>query len=115
MNERHGSARRGQSRGHGAYLQKYYLASQNLSRHIVEQVLAVEHSLYMPKQVTLCFPGWECYRCGYQWLPKRPGFEATVCPQCKSPFWKTPRRSSGSKTRAKRRQPKTTKSVAKLS
>jgi hypothetical protein len=67
----------------------------------------MEHFPYMPKSVSVCAPGWECYRCGYQWVPKVPGFEATVCPKCKSPFWKFPRRSSGSKTGAKRRQSKT--------
>jgi hypothetical protein len=72
----------------------------------------VEHFPLMPKQVTLCFPGWECYRCGHQWLPKVPGFEATVCPHCKSPFWKTQRRLSGSTARPKRRQSKTTKTVS---
>ncbi|MCE5309650.1 MAG: hypothetical protein LLG20_18605 [Acidobacteriales bacterium] len=32
-----------------------------------------------------------CFRCGFDWYPKRPGVIPTVCARCKNPRWATPR------------------------
>jgi predicted Zn-ribbon and HTH transcriptional regulator len=32
-----------------------------------------------------------CERCHYDWQPKDPKIEPRNCPQCKSPYWNTPR------------------------
>lgn len=34
-------------------------------------------------------PGWECQRCGHQWVPMQPNYKPITCPKCKSPFWET--------------------------
>jgi len=35
--------------------------------------------------------GYQCERCEHKWIPR--GKEAPkVCPECKSPYWDTPRR-----------------------
>ena len=34
---------------------------------------------------------WKCERCGHEWVPKTPGYEAAACPKCKSPYWNRPR------------------------
>lgn len=35
--------------------------------------------------------GYQCERCEHKWIPR--GKEAPkVCPNCKSPYWDTPRR-----------------------
>ena len=37
------------------------------------------------------FDGWECNRCGHQWVPIRPGHKPKGCPKCNSPYWDTER------------------------
>ena len=38
---------------------------------------------------------FQCERCGYDWIPRKPWNEGgdlpTVCPSCKSPYWNKPR------------------------
>ncbi len=36
--------------------------------------------------------GFECSRCGHQWVPREGIEHPEVCPKCKSPYWDTPRR-----------------------
>ena len=36
--------------------------------------------------------GHKCYRCGHEWRPRELEEVPPVCPKCKSPYWKTPRR-----------------------
>lgn len=45
----------------------------------------------MPRLVQLL--GFECERCGYQWVPRNIDQPPRVCPKCKSPYWDRPRRS----------------------
>jgi predicted Zn-ribbon and HTH transcriptional regulator len=37
--------------------------------------------------------GNRCSRCGYEWVSRQKGEVPTVCPRCKSPYWKTKRRN----------------------
>lgn len=32
---------------------------------------------------------YKCFRCDYSWIPRVS--KPTVCPKCKSPYWKKPR------------------------
>jgi predicted Zn-ribbon and HTH transcriptional regulator len=42
--------------------------------------------------------GWRCERCGHEWVPRQDAKEEPrVCPKCKSPYWKRPRKD-GKKT-----------------
>lgn len=38
--------------------------------------------------------GFECTRCGHQWVPRQPGVAPQVCPKktCKSAYWNQPRK-----------------------
>lgn len=38
--------------------------------------------------------GFQCLRCGYQWVPRifKEDAEPIICPKCKSPYWNKPRR-----------------------
>jgi rubrerythrin len=57
---------------------------------IVEAESAMEQSTAVKvirKQVV-----WKCERCGHEWLPKTPGYQAAACPKCKSPYWNRPRK-----------------------
>ena len=38
--------------------------------------------------------GHKCHRCGHEWRPYDLKELPIVCPKCKSPYWKTPRRKS---------------------
>lgn len=38
--------------------------------------------------------GFECERCGHQWVPRERGEEPRVCPKCKSPYWDRPRKDA---------------------
>ena len=38
--------------------------------------------------------GHKCYRCGHEWRPYDLKEVPIVCPKCKSPYWKTPRKST---------------------
>ncbi len=32
--------------------------------------------------------GFRCERCEHEWIPNDIKIEPTVCPKCKSPYWK---------------------------
>ena len=36
--------------------------------------------------------GHKCFRCGHSWVPREGGYEPEICPKCKSPYWKTPKK-----------------------
>ena len=36
--------------------------------------------------------GYQCDRCGHEWLPREKDQDPHVCPKCKSPYWDTPRK-----------------------
>lgn len=40
--------------------------------------------------------GYQCLRCGYQWVPRifKEAEEPTICPRCKSPYWNKPRKNA---------------------
>jgi len=37
-----------------------------------------------------------CYRCGYEWIPKRP-FLPVHCARCNTPYWNKPRKNNSKK------------------
>lgn len=37
--------------------------------------------------------GFQCERCGHQWLPRDLEQQPRTCPTCKSPYWDRPRKS----------------------
>lgn len=41
--------------------------------------------------------GNRCYRCKHEWRPRNLEERATVCPNCKSPYWHRPRRHATTK------------------
>ena len=45
---------------------------------------------YMP-EVLVQSNGYECSRCGHQWVPRGESKPLT-CPSCHSPYWDRPRR-----------------------
>lgn len=47
----------------------------------------------MAKQITIKTRGWECVRCGHQWVPLREE-PPRICPKCKSAYWDVPRRQA---------------------
>lgn len=36
--------------------------------------------------------GFQCERCGHQWIPLDINKEPKVCPKCKSPYWNVKRK-----------------------
>ncbi|VVB83894.1 Uncharacterised protein [uncultured archaeon] len=34
---------------------------------------------------------YRCERCSHQWIPRNK-VKPIICPKCKSPYWKTPRK-----------------------
>jgi len=36
--------------------------------------------------------GFQCDRCGHEWLPREFGQAPVTCPKCKSPYWNRPRK-----------------------
>lgn len=45
----------------------------------------------MAKLVDITLKGYKCERCGHMWVPKGEG-TPMVCPNCKTPYWQTPRK-----------------------
>ncbi|MBS3175522.1 hypothetical protein J4440_06600 [Candidatus Woesearchaeota archaeon] len=41
--------------------------------------------------VGVLIKGNRCYRCEHFWVPRDENKVATICPSCKSPYWKTPK------------------------
>ena len=41
-------------------------------------------------QVTLL--GYQCGRCGHEWVPRDKTQKPRVCPKCKNPYWDRPRK-----------------------
>lgn len=39
--------------------------------------------------------GYQCERCGHEWVPRNKDEEPRVCPKCKSPYWDRPRKDTG--------------------
>lgn len=55
----------------------------NLNKiHIVERMARV------------LLEGYQCERCGHEWLPRDKNEEPRVCPKCKSPYWNRPRKTA---------------------
>ena len=44
------------------------------------------------KIVKITRSGFECERCTHQWIPHKERDKPKVCPDCKSPYWDTPKR-----------------------
>lgn len=42
-------------------------------------------------KITLTKKGYKCERCKHEWIPKGKKKPIT-CPNCKSPYWDTPRK-----------------------
>jgi len=47
--------------------------------------------------------GYQCERCGHEWLPREKMQVPHVCPKCKSLYWNVPRREMAENS-AKRRE-----------
>jgi Zn finger protein HypA/HybF involved in hydrogenase expression len=43
-------------------------------------------------KVKIILKGYRCERCKHEWIPRDPRKEPIVCPKCKSPYWKIPKR-----------------------
>jgi predicted Zn-ribbon and HTH transcriptional regulator len=37
--------------------------------------------------------GYQCYRCGYEWVPRWQDKLPKVCPNCHSPYWDRKRKN----------------------
>jgi len=42
----------------------------------------------------MMLPRYHCKRCDHTWFPRKEG-EPTICPKCKSPYWRTRRKKKG--------------------
>lgn len=54
-----------------------------------------ERSISMKKEscgVNVLIVGHKCYRCGHAWVPRDINEIPEICPKCKSPYWKTPKK-----------------------
>ena len=54
-----------------------------------------EHSISMKKEgfgVNVLIVGHRCYRCSHAWVPRDISEIPEICPKCKSPYWKTPKK-----------------------
>ena len=43
-------------------------------------------------KVKITLEGYKCERCGWEWVPRNKKDSPIVCPNCKSPYWDTPRK-----------------------
>jgi len=43
--------------------------------------------------------GFRCERCGHEWVPRDKSRDPKVCPECKSPYWDTPRQGPNQRRR----------------
>lgn len=54
-----------------------------------------ERSISMKKEESgacVLIVGHKCYRCGHAWVPRDISEIPEICPRCKSPYWKTPKK-----------------------
>lgn len=54
-----------------------------------------ERSISMKKEeygANVLIVGHRCYRCKHAWVPRDIGEIPEICPKCKSPYWKTPKK-----------------------
>jgi predicted Zn-ribbon and HTH transcriptional regulator len=54
-----------------------------------------ERSISMKKEESgacVLIVGHKCYRCGHAWVPRDISEIPEICPKCKSPYWKTPKK-----------------------
>jgi predicted Zn-ribbon and HTH transcriptional regulator len=54
-----------------------------------------ERNIIMKKEgygVNVLIVGNKCYRCGHAWVPRDLKEVPEICPSCKSPYWKTPKK-----------------------
>ena len=49
-------------------------------------------------RVPITVMGFQCERCGHQWVPRDIDVEPRHCPKCKSPYWNRPRNSGAMMT-----------------
>ncbi len=55
----------------------------------------VKLSISMKKEVygvNVLIAGHRCYRCKHSWVPRDIGEIPEICPKCKSPYWKNPKK-----------------------
>ena len=55
----------------------------------------VERSISMKREKSgacVLIVGHKCYRCGHAWVPRDISEIPEICPKCKSPYWKTPKK-----------------------
>jgi predicted Zn-ribbon and HTH transcriptional regulator len=43
-------------------------------------------------RVPITLMGYQCERCGHEWISKIQTKEPRVCPKCKSPYWDQPKK-----------------------
>ena len=54
-----------------------------------------EHSISMKKEgfgVNVLIVGHRCWRCKHAWVPRDISEIPEICPRCKSPYWKNPKK-----------------------
>jgi len=42
--------------------------------------------------VNVFIAGHRCHRCSHAWVPRNAEEVPEICPRCKSPYWKTPKK-----------------------
>ena len=54
-----------------------------------------ERSISMKKEgfgVNVLIVGHRCYRCKHSWVPRNISEVPEICPSCKSPYWRNPKK-----------------------
>ena len=59
----------------------------NIIKDSIMNQEVLEKEMEMPRDYGL--PTLTCKRCGHKWIPRI--LAVTVCPKCRSPYWKKPR------------------------
>lgn len=45
-------------------------------------------------KIKITLDGYRCERCGHEWIPRtKKKVDPIICPNCKSPYWNTPRKN----------------------